>query len=140
MTASTDGGTTWNAGSIPTSVTEVTGVSCAAPYVCSAVGTTSAGSVMLGSLLEVKDTTLPGATSGSAYTFQLKATGGRPPYSWAIVSGHLPSGLTLSDAGLISGSPSSGDAPGAYKFKVQLTDSTPGTPQQTQQSLTLDLS
>jgi hypothetical protein len=95
---------------------------------------------MLGTLVEVKNTTLPGATRGSPYTFQLKAAGGRPPYTWAIVSGHLPSGMTLSDAGLISGTPSSGDAPGAYKFKVQLTDSTPGTPQQTQQSLTLDLS
>jgi sugar lactone lactonase YvrE len=48
---------------------------------------------------------LPAASVGVAYSQQLTATGGTPPYTWTVTSGALPSGLTLSSAGLIAGTP-----------------------------------
>src|SRR5262249_34105580 len=43
--------------------------------------------------------TLPGATEGSAYSQTITASTGGAPYSFAITSGALPAGLTLSSAG-----------------------------------------
>jgi hypothetical protein len=42
---------------------------------------------------------------GTAYTYQLQHVGGVTPFSWKITSGSLPSGLTMSSQGLITGSP-----------------------------------
>jgi hypothetical protein len=55
--------------------------------------------------LQVTTTTLPAGETGSAYSATLAATGGVAPYSWSLKGGTLPSGLTLSAAGLISGTP-----------------------------------
>ncbi len=56
------------------------------------------------SQLIINTANLPFATIGIPYSAQLRASGGVPPYSWQIVSGHLPTGLTLDpDTGLISG-------------------------------------
>ncbi|PYS54919.1 MAG: hypothetical protein DMG13_06135 [Acidobacteria bacterium] len=63
---------------------------------------------------------LPAATVGNAYLQALAATGGTPPYSWSVASGALPAGLTLSVAGVISGTPA---AASASSFTVQVTDS-----------------
>jgi hypothetical protein len=50
---------------------------------------------------------LPNGTQGGAYSQTLTASGGVGPYTWTIVSGTLPSGLSLSSSGsntaLISG-------------------------------------
>ena len=62
---------------------------------------------------------LPGITFGAAYTAVLAATGGIPPYAWSISQGALPSGLTLSNTGAISGSLGT---PGNASFTVTLTD------------------
>lgn len=62
---------------------------------------------------------LPNFTSGAPYSFQLTATGGTGHYTFVIIFGALPSGLTLSAAGLISGTPvSSSNA----SFSVAVTD------------------
>lgn len=50
-------------------------------------------------------TTLPDGFVGTAYSSTLRASGGTSPYSWRIVAGGLPDGLTLSPAGVISGTP-----------------------------------
>ncbi len=63
--------------------------------------------------LVVTTTSLPDATEGRPYSFQLAATGGCPPYHWRIAFGALPAGLVLSDAGLISGTPT---IAGTYAF------------------------
>jgi hypothetical protein len=68
-------------------------------------------------------TTLPNATQGVAYTTALVATGGTPPYTWAVTSGALP-GLAVSSGGLISGVPS---ASGLFTFAVKVTDSIGGS-------------
>src|SRR4051794_7043791 len=51
------------------------------------------------------------------YSLQFTAAGGSP--SWTISSGALPSGLTLSSSGLLSGTPA---AAGDFSFKVTATD------------------
>lgn len=48
---------------------------------------------------------LPTPYYGAYYATQLYATGGIIPHSWSVVSGSLCSGLTLSSAGFLSGSP-----------------------------------
>ncbi len=70
--------------------------------------------------------TLPGATVGAAYSYSFQATGGTPPYSYAIAAGALPDGLTLASDGALSGTPT---AAGASSFTVTVTDSasTPAT-------------
>jgi len=50
-------------------------------------------------------TTLPDGTSGVAYNQTLTASGGSSPYSFAVTAGALPSGLTLSTGGVLSGTP-----------------------------------
>lgn len=40
-------------------------------------------------------TPLPPGQVGVAYTTQLAATGGAPPYTWSVTSGAVPAGLTL---------------------------------------------
>src|SRR5205085_12612793 len=47
----------------------------------------------------------PSGTVNQAYSASLAATGGTPPYSWAIASGALPPGLSLNASGAISGTP-----------------------------------
>jgi hypothetical protein len=47
----------------------------------------------------------PAPVMGKAYTHTLTATGGTGSYSWQVISGALPDGLSLSSAGAISGIP-----------------------------------
>ncbi len=54
------------------------------------------------------------------YSTQLAATGGAKPYTWSLLSGTLPNGLTLSAAGLLSGTPKPGVANGEYPLTVQV--------------------
>ena len=68
--------------------------------------------------------TLPSGTQGYAYQATLTATSGTPPYSWSLASGStLPSGLSLSSAGIISGTLGSGVGLGSYSFTATATDS-----------------
>jgi hypothetical protein len=70
--------------------------------------------------LTVTTSSLPAATTGVAYSTQVAASGGSGSYAWSLASGTLPAGLTLSSAGVISGTPS---AAGTSTFTVQVTDS-----------------
>jgi hypothetical protein len=76
---------------------------------------------------------VPNATVGVAYTQTLTAAGGLPPYTYAVTAGALPGGLSLSSAGVISGTPTTA---GASSFTVTATDSE-GTPQQASLALVL---
>jgi hypothetical protein len=64
--------------------------------------------------------------AGAGYDQILAATGGKPPYTWSLLSGALPPGLTLSPAGEISGTVANSPA-NTYKFTVQVTDSSNST-------------
>jgi hypothetical protein len=61
--------------------------------------------------------------SGTVYTNTLSVTGGQAPYVWSLVSSSLPSGLSLSSTGTISGTPSAPIViPATYDFVVRVTD------------------
>lgn len=68
---------------------------------------------------------LDDARSGQSYSVTLQATGGTAPYTWAIRSGNLPPGLSLSSDGVISGQPA--DQPANHTFEVRVTDALGGT-------------
>ncbi len=71
-------------------------------------------------LITVDPATLPtGGQPAVPYSVQLSATGGTAPYTFAVTAGALPDGLTLSPAGLLSGTPT---APGTFIFTVTATD------------------
>jgi hypothetical protein len=72
--------------------------------------------------------TLPEGSTGVAYSQTLAAAGGVPPFTWSVLSGTLPPGLTLSAAGVISGMPTVG---GNYAFAAQVEDSTSTTASRT---------
>ena len=58
---------------------------------------------------------------GVAYSYQELAAGGAPPYTWSIISGSLPPGLSIGPStGLISGTPTT---QGTSSFTVKVTDS-----------------
>jgi len=67
--------------------------------------------------------TLPSATQNAAYQGTLTAQGGAPPYTWTLASGSLPSGLSLSSSGTITGSLASTVTTGNYSFTATATDS-----------------
>ena len=67
----------------------------------------------------------PAGQLGQNYSAALAPSGGVAPYTFAIISGSLPTGLTLNTAtGAITGSPS---ALGLFTFIVQVTDSSANT-------------
>lgn len=72
-------------------------------------------------LLVVMTTTLPGGQMGVPYSATLTAMGGTAPYTWSIIFGTLPIGLTLGAAdGVISGTAT---ATGSFIFTVLVIDS-----------------
>jgi hypothetical protein len=82
-------------------------------------GTTTL-TVTAASALSITSTSLPNGTAGAAYpTTQLNATGGVPGYTWAVTSG-LPNGMSLSQSGVLSGTPT---ASGSFTLAVQVSDS-----------------
>ncbi|HIJ86309.1 MAG TPA: S8 family serine peptidase [Desulfuromonadales bacterium] len=66
----------------------------------------------------ISTATLANGTVGSAYNATLAATGGKSAYIWNITSGSLPAGLTMSTAGVISGTPSAATAATTVTFTV----------------------
>lgn len=72
----------------------------------------------------ISPATLPSGTVGVAYSQQLSASGPNPPYTFKLSVGSLPAGLTLSSAGLLSGTPS---ASGSFSFTVAAVDVTSAT-------------
>ena len=87
------------------------------------------------STLTITSTSLGGAETGSAYSTTLSATGGTPSYSWSVTSGSLPAGLSMSSAGVISGTPTT---TGTSTFTVMVTDSSsPAQTASVQESLTV---
>ena len=69
----------------------------------------------------VTSTPMPSGTVGTAYSLTLQATGGTTPYSWSVVSGSLPTGLSLSTStGQISGTPT---VASTFNFRIRVTGS-----------------
>jgi hypothetical protein len=89
------------------------------------VGVTLNGTATAASALAITSFPgLPSATRGATYSAILTAAGGVEPYTWSLTVGSkLPTGLTLSSAGVISGTPPSTLTTGTYKFTAKVTDS-----------------
>lgn len=71
--------------------------------------------------LRVASNVLVEGRQGQVYLHELSATGGQPPYRWVVDGGMPPGGLSLSDAGVLQGTPSSSGTP--VMFGVTVTDS-----------------
>ncbi|WP_093286165.1 putative Ig domain-containing protein [Pseudoxanthomonas sp. CF125] len=74
--------------------------------------------------IAVAPTTLPAGAVATAYNQTISASGGTAPYTRAITAGALPAGMSLSGAGILSGTPTAG---GTFNFTVTATDSSTGT-------------
>ncbi|HNG34653.1 MAG TPA: putative Ig domain-containing protein, partial [Blastocatellia bacterium] len=69
--------------------------------------------------ITITPATLPAGTVGTTYNQTLTANGGTAPYSFSISVGALPTGLNLSAAGQLTGTPT---ASGTATFTVKATD------------------
>ncbi|MEO6923393.1 MAG: Ig-like domain repeat protein, partial [Bryocella sp.] len=77
---------------------------------------------------------LAGGTVGTSYGQTISASGGVGAYSYAVTSGALPNGLTLTNTGTLSGTPT---AAGSYSFTITATDSSTPTTFSGSQSYTV---
>jgi sugar lactone lactonase YvrE len=69
-------------------------------------GTRNYSLIVSGAALDIQPTSLPAFQWATPYSQQLSASGGVPPYVFSFSSGYcLPSGISLSSSGLISGTP-----------------------------------
>jgi uncharacterized protein (TIGR03437 family) len=71
--------------------------------------------------LAITTSSLPAATAGVLYSATFAANGGTPPYAWSATG--LPSWLSVSSAGQLSGIPPAGSAGSSLSFTVSVADS-----------------
>jgi len=95
------------------------------PQTCTGTATVGVNGQVIPPLSLTSPVTLPQATVGVAYSVNLSTaaavSGGTPPYTFALMIGTaLPAGLTLSTAGVISGTPTTA---GTTTFSYIVTDS-----------------
>ena len=84
-------------------------------------------SVNIGVSLIITTVSVSNGTVGLAYSVPLGANGGTAPYTWSLVSGTLPPGISLNSSnGLLSGTPVT---VGSYNFTVNVADSSSATAQ-----------
>ena len=78
------------------------------------------------STLSIETLSIFEATAGVPFSQNLIGTGGTEPYSWSLAAGSdpLPSGLSLSTGGVLSGTPQNS---GNFNFILQLNDSAFGS-------------
>jgi subtilisin-like proprotein convertase family protein len=140
QTVSATGGTSPHtfsvtAGTLPTGLTldantgQITGTPTAAGtfnftitaadfYGCT--GSTAYSVLVQCPVITVSPANLPNGTVGTSYDQTVSASGGTSPYTFAVTSGNLPTGLTLdSNTGQISGTPT---AAGTFNFDITATD------------------
>lgn len=84
--------------------------------------------------LNITTTTLANVTQDNAASRTVSATGGVTPYTWSVLSGSLPTGMTLdANTGVISGTPTTVQT---ASFTIRVTDANSSTDDQ---ALTLDV-
>ncbi len=74
--------------------------------------------------MTVNPPTLPDGFINTAYNQAISGSGGTGPYTFQLTSGTLPTGLTLSSGGVLSGTATAG---GSFTFTVKGTDSAGNT-------------
>ncbi len=78
-----------------------------------------AGNFIACGAINIAAASLPDGAGGTIYNQTLTASGGTAPYSFAVTSGALPSGLTLTNGGILSGTP---NVAGTFNFTLTATD------------------
>ena len=116
FTGTTTSAATYNA---PSSVSAKLSITVTATSVADATKTSSVV-VMISPPPGITTTTLTNATPNANYSATLQATGGAGTLTWTVASGSLPTGLSLSNSGVITGDPT---VSGTFSFTVQATDS-----------------
>lgn len=95
-------------------------------------------SIQKPSVLQITPGTLPAGTAATPYTpITVGATGGIQPYTWSLIGGQLPPGMSLGANGVLSGTPVLA-TPSPDQFTVQVQDSEV-VPQTTSQSLSISV-
>ena len=89
-----------------------------------------------GSPVAITTSNLPRGTAGQFYQQSLSAAGGTQPYTWRLLGGQAPPGLSLSGSGVLVGNPIQS---GSFSFTVQVIDSTPGAPRTDSKVLTVSI-
>ncbi|WP_216361192.1 putative Ig domain-containing protein [Caulobacter mirabilis] len=113
-------GTPTEAGSFNVTITATdSSTGTGAPYTGSQAYSWSIGAPSI----SMNPTTLPAGVQHDAYSQSITAAGGTAPYSYSLASGSLPTGVTLSPSGLLSGAPT---VVGTFNITVRATDSTTG--------------
>ena len=88
------------------------------------IGFSQIAQAQTASTFKITTLSLPKATVGTPYHAQIELSGGVFPYSFSLVEGMLPGGLSISSSGIVSGTPTSvSDA----AVVVQATDATGAT-------------
>lgn len=108
-------GTPTTAGTVSFTVTATDSSSGAGPYAVAGIYTLTVSAPTV----TVAPASLPSPVIGTAYSQSLSASNGRAPYTFAVTGGTLPAGLSLSNAGVLSGTPTAG---GSFSFTVTATD------------------
>ena len=57
---------------------------------------------------------------GKPFILDLEAEGGTTPYAWSLKDGSLPEGLTITEDGIVEGTP---EVPGSFRVTIQVFDS-----------------
>ena len=73
--------------------------------------------------LTISPSFLANGSNGTSYTQTFSATGGTSPYTWNLNSGTLPTGMSLSSSGILTGTPTQATT---STIVVKVTDSTTG--------------
>ena len=126
-----DGTNTWDVSGLPSGLSltddtisgtpDAAGTSTVTVSVLSGDGSSDSVDLELvvGAPVFVTTSSLDDGSTSAAYSATLAASGGTTPYTWSIVTGSLPAGLTLG-GDTISGTPTTA---GTSTFTVQVTDS-----------------
>jgi subtilase family serine protease len=105
-------------------VPSAAGFSCGVGYdQCTGLGTADATALVNHwascPSITLSPSALADGIDATAYSATISASGGAAPYTYAVTSGALPAGLTLSSSGTLSGTPT---ASGSASFTVTATD------------------
>jgi hypothetical protein len=84
-------------------------------------------SITLADQLTIASGPTGSATTGTGYSSAFAAAGGTAPYSFALVAGSLPPGLSLATSGAISGTPIAAGSYGPFSVRVVDADGTIAT-------------
>ena len=74
--------------------------------------------------LQITTTTFANGQVQVNYSATLQAASGTPPYTWSVSSGQLPTGLSLSSSGTVTGIPT---VAGIVSFTIQVKDNAGNT-------------